>query len=1239
MKCPKCDFENPDNTLFCGKCGTRFQSSPELSDFPTTTLHTPLEELTRGTTFAGRYEIIEELGKGGMGEVYRVEDKKIKEEIALKLIKPEIAADKRIIERFRNELKFARKIAHKNVCRMYDFNEEEGTPFITMEYVAGEDLKSFIRRSGKLTEAKAIAITSNVAEGLVEAHRLGVIHRDLKPQNIMIDKQGNAQIMDFGIAHSTEGKGITKEGMIIGTPAYMSPEQVDGQETDRRSDIYSLGIILYEMLAGRVPFEGETSLSVAVKHKTEKPTDPRKLNAKISEGLSGLILKCIEKSKDRRYQKAEALLEALEKLEKNMLETSTVKPQIPGFLSIEGEPAEPKRPIFVGREKELERLDNFLNNALEGKGQVVFVKGEAGTGKTALIQEFTFHAQKTHSDLIVASGKCNAQTGIGDPYMPFIEILGLLTGDVEVIWSAGAISRGHAVRLWNLIPDSVEALLNNGQDLIKTFIPGAAIVSRSEKFASGFPDWLSGIQKLVEQKELLPVDPMLQQSNLFEQYTKAIEALAQKHPLLLILDDLQWTDTGSASLLFHLGRRISGCPILIVGVYRPAEVALGREEKQHPLVPVINEIKRDFGELEMALGEDADREFVEAFLDTEPNNLGKEFRDTFFRHTKGHPLFTIELLRGMEEQGLLVKDKENRWVEGPGLNWDALPVRIDAVIEGRISRLTEKLRDVLTLASVEGEEFTAEVVARLQETEVRELIRLLSHELDKRHHLVSAKGIKRLATQRLSIYLFRHILFQRYLYKGLDEVERSHLHEEVGNVLETLYGDQADEIAVQLARHFQEAGVTEKAVAYLLKAGTKAAQLSANEEAIVHFIKCLELLKNLPDSLERKQSELMLQISLPAPLVAVRGYGAPEVEQAISRARELCEQLGESPQLFIARGLLCMFYFMKAEYHKSIEMGEQIKRIAEQADDSFLRAVSYSLMGWPLLNVGEFEKSLDYMNYLIERYNPEEFFPQTFIYGQDTGVIAYSWKSLLLFLLGYPDQALSNSLEAISLARKLAHPFTLAFGLTIGCELHWWLRDFKTVNKYTEELVPFSSEAGFVYWWGHGIFYQGERKTLEGQVDEGIVQMNKALETLLATGTETCMTRLNARLAEACVKVGQVEEGLAAIDRGFGVLNRHDERYYEAELFRLKGDLLFIQGKTSSASEVESCFQKALEVSRSLKAKSLELRAAMSLSRLKQKQGKQGEARKLLQEIYGWFTEGFDTGDLKEAKTLLDNLS
>jgi serine/threonine protein kinase/Tfp pilus assembly protein PilF len=327
MKCPKCNFENPADTKFCGECAAPLHPAEEISVSPTKTLETPTDELSRGTTFAERYEIIEELGKGGMGKVYRVFDKKIEEEVALKLLTPEIAADKKTIERFRNELKLARKVGHRNVCKMYDLNEMEGTHYITMEYVPGEDLKSFIRRAGLLNTGKTIFIGKQVCEGLAEAHRLGVVHRDLKPSNIMIDREGNARIMDFGIARSLEAKGITGAGVMIGTPEYMSPEQVEAKETDQRSDIYSLGVILYEMVTGRVPFEGETPLSIAMKHKSEEPPDPKELNAQIPEDLSRVILRCMEKDKENRYQSTGEVHSELDKIEKGIPTTERVVPK------------------------------------------------------------------------------------------------------------------------------------------------------------------------------------------------------------------------------------------------------------------------------------------------------------------------------------------------------------------------------------------------------------------------------------------------------------------------------------------------------------------------------------------------------------------------------------------------------------------------------------------------------------------------------------------------------------------------------------------------------------------------------------------------------------------------------------------------------------------------------------------------------------------------------------------------
>jgi predicted ATPase len=437
---------------------------------------------------------------------------------------------------------------------------------------------------------------------------------------------------------------------------------------------------------------------------------------------------------------------------------------------------------------------------------------------------------QAHPDLIVAGGNCNAYTGAGDPYLPFREILELLSGDVEERVLAGRLRHEHAERLWNTLPAAAQALLNVGSDLLNTFISARRLLSRATRSVARGAAWLTELQALAERKAATPIGP--QQQDLFEQYAKVLQALARRAPLLLILDDLQWADEGSANLLLHLGRRLQGSRVLIVGAYRPADVALGRDGERHPLERVVGELQRDFGEIALDLSRAEGRAFLDALLDSEPNLIGESFRATLYQQTLGHPLFTIELLRDLQERGALARDDLGRWVVASSLDWSSLPARVEGAIGERIGRLAVPLRELLQAASVEGEEFTAEVVARVLGADEQEIVRRLSRELNQTHHLVQALGMKRVGTVRLSRYRFRHILIQRYLYGSLDDVERAYQHEAVGHALEGLYGAQAIEVAAQLVWHFDVAQLPEKAAVYREQASDLARRSAALDTAM-----------------------------------------------------------------------------------------------------------------------------------------------------------------------------------------------------------------------------------------------------------------------------------------------------------------------------------------------------------------------------------------------------------------------
>jgi DNA-binding SARP family transcriptional activator/predicted ATPase len=896
--------------------------------------------------------------------------------------------------------------------------------------------------------------------------------------------------------------------------------------------------------------------------------------------------------------------------------------------------------IFVARERELGRLDEFLQAMLGGSGRVIFVTGDAGSGKTALIQEFARRAQDANPELLVTLGDCSALTGIGDPYLPFREALGLLTGHIESKWTSGDLTQAQARCLWVNLPLAIQTIVEEGPDLLNSFVSGEALLAQGKAYNPGDVGWLHPLEESVNRKASQMARTNLEQRDLFSQYTKVYQTLARRRPILLLLDDLQWADLGSISLLFHIGRKIDESRILIVGAYRPSEIAFAHKGDPDSLAKVIAEFKRHFGDIQVdleSIEHEEGRYFVNALLDTEPNRLGESFREALYHHTGGHPLFTVELLRAMEVRGDLVKDQDEMWVEGTNLDWGRLPARVEGVVEERVNKLDSNLIKLLTVASVEGEEFSAEIIAGVLGLDAKGVMEDLSNELDKRHRLVIAEGVRRWGDQRISQYRFRHTLFQKHLYGQLDPVERANLHEEIGNLLEGLYGEQVDEVAVALARHFDEAGLLDKAVTYYERAGNRAKQLSADEDAIGHFTRGIDLLQSMPDTLECAQRELGLQIALGAPLITIKGYGAPEVQAAFTRARELSIQVLDPPQLFPLIYGLRSFYLMRANHNTARDIAEQLIALAEQEDEPSFFLQAHEALGSTLFYLGELSKARAHLEKGIELYDAEQHQAHAFLYGQDPGVACMSYLALTLWSLGFPDQAMKWKEESIRLARDQDHPFSLALALDFAASLHVLRRESLSVEEYALEAVGISEKQNFPMWMAMGRILLGWAQAQGGEIKNGIEAMQEGMEAWQRTGAMLGSPNFYGLLAGVLEKAKRVEEGQEVISQALEAIERTDERVNEVEIYRLRGELLHKQG--ADEAEAASCFQQALDVARGQRAKGAALRVATSLARLWMQQGKLAEARAMLLDIYAWFTEGFETLDYEEARALLEEIS
>lgn len=901
---------------------------------------------------------------------------------------------------------------------------------------------------------------------------------------------------------------------------------------------------------------------------------------------------------------------------------------------------------FVARETALATLHTRLATARAGQGQLCFVIGEAGSGKSALLRAFVQQACQADNTLLMLSSKGNAHTGLGDPYLLFRTLLTHLVGATGAE-TADLFTDEQAKRWRALLPVTLPLLTDAGADLIGRFVPTATLTTAAQIVAAGATaadSWQPRLARLLTYRAD-PYSANADQAHIMAQVTTVLTTLAAHCPLLLILDDLQWADTASIALLFHLSRHLAQTRILLLGAYRPTDVALGRwvdgQTQRHPLAGVINELRRTaddlFIDLDCTNAVDG-RRLVDALVDRDPNRLDDAFRTALHRQTEGNPLFILELLHTLQAGGTLSQDQAGRWVATAPLNWQLLPARIEAVLAERIDRLDETLQELLTIASVEGEHFTAEVLAIVQGTARHNLLWRLNNELDRRHQLIRPVGVDYVEGQRLTHYRFTHHLFQQYLEQRLNPGEQAALHEEVGLALETLHGPQRETIAVPLAKHFQVAGRPAKAVHYLLVAGQRSLQVAALPEALAHLTQGRTLLATLPANAERDVLELPLQTALGVAYTACEGYASPASGQAFQRAAELAQQAAATPHLLpILRGLIA-HYLVYGDLTATRRYNQQLLRLAERLADPAARALADLSFGTLCFYTAEYAQGRHYLAEALTylRGRPER--DHAASYAHDPTVACLTHLAHILWALGYPDQALAHSEEAIALAQSLNHAPTLAHALLHAAFVRGFRREWRLSQTYTEATIDLAAKAHLSFWLAEAQTEQATALIEQGAIAEGLALAQAGSQAEQASGARFGLTYSLADIAKAQAKMGNLAAAMRCVDEGLALVESSGERWYEIPLHLLKSELL-LQSTPSDPTAAEATLRHAVALTQAQQAKSWELRATLLLCRLLQRQGRRGEALALLAPLYRWFKEGFDTPDLQEATALFKALA
>lgn len=852
--------------------------------------------------------------------------------------------------------------------------------------------------------------------------------------------------------------------------------------------------------------------------------------------------------------------------------------------------------LLVGRETELHQMHRYLARALHGQRQLLFITGEAGLGKTMLVDAF-LERVPDQTPPWVGRGQCLEHYGAGEAYLPVFEALGRLCRE----------------------PD------------------GATIVTLLEQYA---PTWLvhmPGILSPAASRELQQRVLGSTQSRMLREMADVIDMLTARRPLLLILEDLHWSDYATLDLLAALARRREPARLLVLVTYRPPEVL----QRGHPLHTVQHELQVH-GQCDVlplaCLTETAVADYLAVRFP--PQNIPSGLARLLYQRTEGHPLFMALVVAHWVAQGWLatLSATSSQPVELAAFTAD-VPESLQQMIHQQIDRLRPLEQHVLEVGSVVGAEFSAATVAAgLGRTEVR--IEHCCADLARQGQFLQAQGEQHWPDGTVTEgYRFTHALYQEVCYRRVTAARRALLHQRIGAREEAGYGMQVDQRATALALHFERGRDTRRAIQYRRLAADNARRRSAHVEAIEHCTAALHLLDSHPETSERHLEELAISCALGTSLTVVKGYGAPEVITTYARARALCRQVGETTRLFPVLWGLLQFHMVRSAYTSARALGEELVRLAYQTQDPLHLLAAHNGLGTLLIYMGELLPARTHLEESSAAYEAPQHAASVALYGIDLGVDSLLHTAHVLWLLGYPEQARQRSATALALAQTFAHPFSLVHALTFTATSHHLCGASRLTQEHAVLASTLAQEQGFALELGRSTVLQGWARCIEGQRPEGLAQIRAGLALYQATGALGWRLYYSGLLAEACGLCGQYAEGQQILTEALAIAEPSGEYLFATELHRLRGELLWRAEPQQQPDAAEVSLRHALAMARRQHAKALELRAAMSLARLWQRQDKCAEAYALLAEVYGWFTEGLDTADLQEARTLLDDLA